>query len=515
VDHLQKLIVQIRQRLFANILMSNLIVGFSSAGITFYIFVVNIELSWQLKTAASLVIFLTGTFISYMIASRIAVYSVEPVRALWQAILHIAPDHQGVAAPNLQKIKVGRELITSLTLQIYQLASSSAELQPKKDDGLSQMIATNLPIPVIVMNSKEEIIFVNSAVCEYTEQPQAELIGKNFYSLFDFSFPNEQTLDAWLNQCRSSKVTSTNTWDHIRLNRTDKDPLQLDLVAYYNKDNPSDIETILALFDRTKEYEQDDQALGYVALAVHELRTPLTMLRGYIEVIEDELSDKLDPEMRGFVHKMQASSEQLSSFVNNILSVAKVENNQLELNLKENSWSDSLRQATEIMELRARVNNKKIVYEIAQDLPSVGIDKFGMTEVICNLLDNAIKYSNKNDQIIVSSRLLQDGMVETTVQDFGIGIPQSVLPNLFEKFYRNHRTRSQIGGTGLGLYLCKAIVKAHGGEIWVRSKEGEGTTFGFTIPPYAKVADKAQSADNETMTQTAHGWIKNHSFYRR
>src|SRR5690606_39754881 len=126
-----------------------------------------------------------------------------------------------------------------------------------------------------------------------------------------------------------------------------------------------------------------------------------------------------------------------------------------------------------------------------------------------------IKYSDKNNRIVVRTFLRDDGMIETTVQDFGIGIDASIIGNLFEKFYRNHRSRAEVGGTGLGLYLSKAIVKAHGGQIWVQSKPGQGSIFGFTLQQYAKLADTQKTADNQGMRRVAHGWIKNHSFYRR
>ena len=135
--------------------------------------------------------------------------------------------------------------------------------------------------------------------------------------------------------------------------------------------------------------------------------------------------------------------------------------------------------------------------------------------MLTNLLDNAIKYSGTSKQILVKSTLTQDGLVETTVQDFGVGVPEGVMPHLFTKYYRDFRQRSQVGGTGLGLYLCKTIVAAHGGNIWVRSKPGEGAIFGFTILPYAKLADELKNQDNSDITRSAHGWIKNHSLYRR
>ncbi len=87
------------------------------------------------------------------------------------------------------------------------------------------------------------------------------------------------------------------------------------------------------------------------------------------------------------------------------------------------------------------------------------------------------------------------------------------MPHLFEKFYRSHRSRNQVGGTGLGLYLSKAIVDAHGGRLWVRSREGQGSTFGFTVQPYTNLADKQKNGDD--ITRGAHGWIKNHSLYSR
>ena len=109
----------------------------------------------------------------------------------------------------------------------------------------------------------------------------------------------------------------------------------------------------------------------------------------------------------------------------------------------------------------------------------------------------------------------KEGLVETTVQDFGAGIPSGIIGNLFDKYYRSHRSRTEVGGTGLGLYLSKAIVRAHGGRIWVNSREGQGSTFGFTIMPYAKLADEQKNGDNNDITRGAHGWIKNHSLYSR
>jgi signal transduction histidine kinase len=273
-------------------------------------------------------------------------------------------------------------------------------------------------------------------------------------------------------------------------------------------------ETMLVLFDHTEVYSQDDQAISFVALSVHELRTPLTLLRGYIEVFDEELGPNLTPELRGFMQKMDASAQQLAAFVDNILNVAKIEDNQLTLQLHEEKWDEVLNTVIGDLSLRANVRGITIKTDIATDLPTVGVDRYSIYEVVANLLDNAIKYSKGTKEIHVTAILNKDGMVETSVKDFGLGIDGSILPHIFDKFYRNHRNRSQIGGTGLGLYLSHAIVQAHGGQISVSSKVDEGSTFSFTVLPYTKLADANKTGDTNGITRGAHGWIKNHSLYR-
>ena len=136
----------------------------------------------------------------------------------------------------------------------------------------------------------------------------------------------------------------------------------------------ANVETIVTLFDHTEKYNQADRTIGFVALAVHELRTPLTLLRGYIEVFEDELADKLDPELQGFLQKMQASAQLLSAFVNNILNFSRVESDQLTLDLDETSWNDIVTKVVNDLKVRAFVKNKQIELQLAPNLPAVAAD---------------------------------------------------------------------------------------------------------------------------------------------
>lgn len=470
---------------------------------------------------ALLITLAIGVAITFVM-SRVAVnFLTEPLKALWQAILHLSPAEQGVAAPKVESLKFGRELVAGLCAQVYQLTSvadnAAAEASKHASDIKHNFIAQNLPLPLIVLDESETIKFANEEAARYIGMKTPDMTGKNVYMLLDMSFPSADTFDTWLKTAKAGKATASMSWERVRLNVRDNHPTRLfDLAAYYNRGNPEGNATMLVLFDHTKGYSQDEQAVSFIALSVHELRTPLTLLRGYMEVFEDEIGSKLeDPELQSFMLKMRSQAEQLTDFVSNILNVARVDDDQLELYLQSGDWAATLESAVETMNLRAKVRQITLNCKVAENLPPVAVDQLSIREVISNLIDNAIKYSGNSKSIDITTQLNSDGLVETTVRDYGLGIPGSIMPNLFTKFYRDHRNRAQIGGTGLGLYLSKAIIDAHGGSIWVRSKEGQGSTFGFTLMPYDKLEEAKKQGGDRGITRSAHGWIKNHSLYRR
>ncbi len=512
MDHLQQLRERFRQIIFGLLLVENLLL---------------LAAWWfgsQHYGQVTVVVLVGGAMLSLLLTLLVMVLLtnlvIQPVQALWQAVLHLSPTEHGIAAPNIDKLLVGKELVTALSFQIYQFADvankAAAEARAKNSDISRNFVAQNLPLPLFIMDPSDTILFANEAAVKYIGISAADLVGKNVYMVLDMSFPSEDTLDNWLKQVKIKSATAAASWERVRLNVRDNHPVRLfDLAAYYNRDNSNQMEVMLALFDHTKQYSQDDQAVSFIALSVHELRTPLTLLRGYIEVLEDEIDTSKDPELKNFMEKMRSQAEQLMAFVNNILNVARVDDDQLQLQLEKGDWPTILKKAIEDLSLRAKVRGIALHCRIATDLPAVGVDRLSIHEVINNLVDNAIKYSGTSKTINITTQLNSEGFVETTVQDFGLGISSSIMPNLFTKFYRDHRNRAQIGGTGLGLYLSKAIVAAHAGTMWVRSKEGEGSTFGFTLLPYDRLTEELKKSGNQEITRGAHGWIKNHSLYRR
>jgi len=511
MDYLQKFVSQVRSRLFIALLANNALIlaDWWLLHEVFHLSFGQIALSMVVISALALTI----------LPQVSAKYITEPTKLIWQAILHIAPDVANVPAPNLKQKSAGHELVAYLASHIYQMASVVQDLEKtnatqKPSDLSLNFVATAIPLPLVVLDKNQVVLFANNAMCEYIERPAKDVIGQNVYTLLDMSFNSAETLDTWLAQVKGKEAVASNTWERVRLDvgeyRTRR---QFDLAAYYNQNNPEGFETMLVMFDHSKRYAEDDQALSFIALAVHELRVPITLLRGYIEALEEDMQGKMDPEMADFMRKMSAAAQSLSAFINNMLNVARIESNQLVLKLREDQWPSIIQTAVNDLSLRAKLHGIEINVRVDDGLPTVGVDRVGIYEVLVNLVDNAIKYSTNGQQITIHSYMSKEGMVETTVEDQGAGIPANIVPHLFEKFYRSHRSRSQVGGTGLGLFLCKAIVDAHGGKIWVRSTEGQGSTFGFTVQPYAHLAEEQKIGDDKDITRGAHGWIKNHSMY--
>ncbi len=439
----------------------------------------------------------------------------KPTSYISQAILHISPSEQLVAAPNVDELRFGKELASNLTRHIYSYASA-AHSDLTQPQTLPPGLLDQLPIAVIGINEEGVITLANSKALKTIRAES--LAGQKLDDVLIFVSDDTISLKDWLVSTSEANLNDLNSWPKMEISAV-KDAASLgyfDVAASFSKHSASGTETLIALYDHSDAYSDETASISFISLAVHELRTPVTILRGYIEAFEEELGPGLNPEAADYLKKMNASAEGVTSFITNILNVARINQNQLALNLGEGDWNTVLPEIVEELRNRAAVYGKQLTLTMQPGLPAAAIDRLTIGEVITNLVDNAIKYSPGNaEDIAITSKLNAEGLIETSVQDHGVGIPGSVMPNLFSKFSRNHRNKAQIGGTGLGLYLCKAIVTAHDGNIWVSSKENEGSTFSFTLVPFDQLAKELQTNNNEGIVRGSHGWIKNHSMQRR
>jgi signal transduction histidine kinase len=504
-----------RRQLFVRILLTLLILSIVVAGV-FYLISSILELENEISLIITVVVAFVGIVVSTSVISSYASY---PIQKIVEVISYSANNNRNLDQPNLENIRLGRELITSLSRQVYDMASTvttssnQVDLESTKIDVDHSNILDSIATPIFGVDKNQIVTLVNLAGANFVNKKPAEIVGKPLYDSLNLSFQSEETYADWIKGVSENNVTASKSWDRVRHMIDEDNSKQFDMVASFSNGHQSGTESFIALFDKSEPYLKDDQDISYVALAVHELRTPLTIMRGYIEVFEDELGPTLNPELLEFMHKMHASAQQLAAFVTNILNVARVEENQLTLVLRSENWPEILKSAVADLQLRASVHGKTLDLQIADNIPPIAADRISIHEVINNLVDNAIKYSGKSEKITIKTYVNSEGLVETIVQDYGIGIPTAVLGNLFQKFHRSHKSSIQVVGSGLGLYLSKALVRAHGGNIWVNSKEGEGSTFTFTLIPFDQLSAE-QVAGEDGIIRGAHGWIKNHSLYR-
>lgn len=399
--------------------------------------------------------------------------------------------------------------------QMSQEATSSAtELEKAAQD--SSALLENIPIGFLVFDQKTQLKTGNQRAMQLFSAGEKAANTEDILERIKHLKSNGSDINFidWLHEVRANKIQAMKQWPFV-LFENGKQATACDLIAYYSKDDSHGNDLVLLFVDKTEQYEHSERQMEFIALAAHELRGPITIMRGLVDILEDELGQKLSEDHKQLITRIIVSSRQLAGYVDNILGVSRIDKDGFDVKLREANWAQIVAQSTQDLAIRAKAHHRNLTITVPGDLPAVAVDPSAISHVINNLVDNAIKYSKEGGEIMLSANLKEDGVIETTVQDFGIGIPTNVVGNLFTRFYRSHRSKQAVNGTGLGLYLCKTIVEAHGGTIWVRSSEGSGTTFGFTLPTYAAVADQIKSGNNEEgIVRGSHGWIKNHALYR-
>lgn len=207
----------------------------------------------------------------------------------------------------------------------------------------------------------------------------------------------------------------------------------------------------------------------FINIAAHELRTPIMPILVNTEILEEELGDKYEE-----VKLIARNARRLERLTENILNVARIESGTLKLDMEDFEINKVISAIVKDEAFKAESNHVHFIQSTDSEI-QVHADKDRITQVISNLINNALKFTHSGT-IKISSKL-KDDMVEVDVIDSGTGIPSEILPLLFSKF----ATKSD-KGTGLGLYICKKIVEAHGGKMWAKSNEDVGATFGFSLP---------------------------------
>jgi PAS domain S-box-containing protein len=229
------------------------------------------------------------------------------------------------------------------------------------------------------------------------------------------------------------------------------------------------------------EYEElSKMKSDLLATVSHELRTPLATIKGYATMIIDYFSKLGSEEKKDYLKSIDNSTDRLAKLVDNLLDSSRMEAGLLKLEKTSTSISKLLQQA--VTEANVRVNHHYIVMRLDKRLPRVNIDAKRIRQVLDNLLENAIKYAPQETEVLLSARRAGQELI-ISVADQGSGIPADELTRVFDRMYRiEQRLTPGVAGIGLGLSICRWLVEAHGGRIWVESEMGKGSNFHFTLP---------------------------------
>ncbi|CAM3132124.1 sensor histidine kinase [Rariglobus hedericola] len=394
------------------------------------------------------------------------------VSALQQAIfrkqLLLSEDLPGAAGPAWERLRLAsNELITEV-----------GQLQQQRTGQLAQLEATlgSLQEAVLIVDASNYILLANKALQAISPRASNQIIGHRLELVLHSV--------AFLTYVESVRLGKAQPQQEVEFSEDGHTTwLEVTGTTIQSQGNSRGPWTLFVLHDITKQKKLESIRKDFVANVSHELRTPLSVIKGYVETLVDGHHDIPVDDRERFLKTIQRHTERLNSLLEDLLVLSRLESINPGLHRESVNLQTLL---TDIIDdYHGRPSASGHTLDLSVD-PAIGlllIDPLKVTQVVENLLDNALKYTGKGSRIELSARLQGLGEIIVSLRDNGPGIPAEDLPHLFERFYRVDKGRSRDkGGTGLGLSIVKHIVQLHGGRVWVESKQGQGTTFHFSLP---------------------------------
>ncbi|MGH7195367.1 MAG: sensor histidine kinase [Candidatus Saccharimonadales bacterium] len=403
-----------------------------------------------------------------------------------------------------------------------QTLSAEAKIQNRQEQ--SEIIIRSIADGVIVFDAEGKITMINPAAASLTEWPAEDAIGLNASAVIKLNQENGKPLDSSDDVFRAVLGGQNHIARNLLLiGQHDKQTVISLILSPINAPGSSQLAGAVAVFrDITTARQQEAQRAEFISTASHEMRTPVAAIEGYLALALNPKVSTIDSKARDYLEKAHESTQRLGQLFQDLLTSAKAEDGRLsnhpsvvEIGDFLQKLADDLRFAAEKKQLKTEFiigssetidavgSSPQNASQVLKPLYYVLADPDRLSEVITNLFDNAVKYS---DQGKVSIGLTGDNqVVQIYVRDTGSGIPAEDVPHLFQKFYRvdNSSTRT-VGGTGLGLFICRKIIELYNGQIWVESQPGQGSTFFINLPRLgverAELLKASQQAQNSALS---------------
>ncbi len=347
--------------------------------------------------------------------------------------------------------------------------SSKENYQLEKKEVLD--IVNNLTEGLLVFDQKNKLSLINPKAENILGIKKDDVLGENILSLN--SFPRCEkiisVLGGGIEEVSEREIEIEENFileiDSIKLGEHEK------------------VGTLVVLKDITREKKVERMKTEFVTLAAHQLRTPMSGIKWSLRIVLDEEEGKLTKKQKEILEKAYYTNNKVIELINDLLNVAKIEEGKY---ISKPVLSDLEKMIEKVVKNHEKkIQEKKLnckIEEPSENLPKVMMDVDKMEIAFANMLQNSISYTPSKGKITISITK-EEKFLKVEVRDTGVGIPRPVQDRIFEKFFRSKNVmKIETEGTGLGLYITKNIIEAHGGRIWFESEEGEGTSFFFTLP---------------------------------
>lgn len=369
-----------------------------------------------------------------------------------------------------RRVKELEESRTALMNILEDVEAERRRAEEERDKTLA--IITNFADGLLVFDAENKLTLINPQAEDFFDVKARDLFGRSVLELS--TFPSLKALIELLGPEIKGVFRK-------ELLIKEKLILEVSTVPMMRKEEKMGI--LVILHDITREKMIEKMKTEFVSIAAHQLRTPLSAIKWTLRMVLDGDFGPITEEQRDFMEKTYKSNERMITLINDLLDVTRIEEGRY-LYRPILTDIESVVQFV-INSYKEEIEKRKIKFEfkkLKKRLPRVMLDVEKMRLAIQNLLDNAIRYTPSGGQVTIS---LKSGKkeIECSVKDTGVGIPKDQQERIFTKFFRGANVlRMETEGTGLGLFITKNIIEAHGGKIWFESKEGKGTTFYFTLP---------------------------------
>ena len=333
---------------------------------------------------------------------------------------------------------------------------------------------------VVVCDNHDKVIMVNNHAKKLLEVNEEDIIGSQIQQFCDSS--GEFCFSEKIAEFKDTPIEDDGTPVPFNI-EIDKRIIKCVISPMFTRSN-SYVGYIIVLIDVTKDVEMDQLRSHFISNVSHELRTPVTVLRSYIDTLYSFGNDFDFNTQREFIGVMNQEIIRLNRMVNDILDFSRYESQNIRLEKSKQNIMDIVEDCVNQVQVLAKEHDLTISIMKEPDLPEIYLNIDSISRALMNIVSNAIKYSPDGKRIKIRVERSRDGeFVEVSVEDQGMGIPEEYQKKIFDRFFRVENATHTVKGTGLGLHLVKVTIeKHHNGQVFVHSKEGEGSTFGFRLP---------------------------------